>query len=294
MRAALSTALPFGALILSLLGPTHAPAQSVVAAGCPGPFENYILVGNGNFRLAQTFTPEIGGNLTTAQLEVVKPAASAGDWVIQVNAVDGSGAPANTVLATTTVPNASVPDGQSTLQATFANPATVTAGVEYALVMSRPGGAQHRWNAREGNDCPGALFFSGSQTGPFQSASFPGFDGIFAVFVEPLPEVPADRILTLDANKNRVKKGRMVTLTGRLTEIVRQACQSGQTVDLQRKKPSQAAFTTVEQLHTDAAGSFSARKKVKKTFQYRAQVAETATCAAGTSNTEKVKVKKTK
>jgi hypothetical protein len=36
------------------------------------------------------------------------------------------------------------------------------------------------------------------------------------------------------------------------------------------------------------------REKVKKTFQYRAQVAETATCLGGLSNTEKVKVKKRK
>jgi hypothetical protein len=33
---------------------------------------------------------------------------------------------------------------------------------------------------------------------------------------------------------------------------------------------------------------------VKKTFEYRAQVPETATCAGQTSNTEKVKVKKQK
>ena len=89
-----------------------------------------------------------------------------------------------------------------------------------------------------------------------------------------------------------MKKGKKVTLTGRLTEIVRQACQSGQAVELQRKRPSQTAVTTVEQLTTDAAGRFSTKKKVKKTFEYRAQVAETASCGAGLSNTEKDKVKK--
>jgi hypothetical protein len=100
------------------------------------------------------------------------------------------------------------------------------------------------------------------------------------------------RTLTLDANKNKVKKGKRVTLTGRVTEIVRQGeCQSAQTVELQRKRPKQTAFTTVEQLQTDAAGNFSAKKKVKKTFQYRAQVLESATCAGQTSNAERVKVK---
>jgi hypothetical protein len=111
---------------------------------------------------------------------------------------------------------------------------------------------------------------------------------------QPLGEAcgKGNRALALDANKNKVKKGKRVTLTGRLTEVVRQACQSSQTVELQRRRPSQTTFTTVEQLQTDAAGSFSTKQKVKKTFEYRAQVPETATCAAGLSNTEKVKVKK--
>jgi hypothetical protein len=101
------------------------------------------------------------------------------------------------------------------------------------------------------------------------------------------------RNLTLDANRNKVKKGKRVTLTGRIAELARQGeCQSGQTVQLQRKRPRQTAFTTVQQLQTDAAGSFSTRRKVKKTFQYRAQVIESGGCDAQTSNTEKVKVKK--
>jgi hypothetical protein len=101
------------------------------------------------------------------------------------------------------------------------------------------------------------------------------------------------RILTLDANKNKVKKGKTVILSGLVTELTRQGeCQAVQTVDLQRKKPSQSTFTTVEQLQTDTGGNFSTKRKVKKTFEYRAQVPETATCAGQTSNTEKVKVRK--
>jgi hypothetical protein len=69
-------------------------------------------------------------------------------------------------------------------------------------------------------------------------------------------------------------------------------CESAQTVELQRKRPSQTTFTTVEQLQTDASGNFSTKRKVKKTFQYRAQVAETDACLGQTSNTEKVTVKK--
>jgi hypothetical protein len=103
------------------------------------------------------------------------------------------------------------------------------------------------------------------------------------------------RTLTLDANKNKVKKGKRVTLSGRVTEFARAGeCQAGQTVQLERKKPSQATFTTIEQLQTDAAGNFSTKKKVKKTFEYRAQVAAGGGCGGQVSNTEKVKVKKEK
>jgi hypothetical protein len=110
------------------------------------------------------------------------------------------------------------------------------------------------------------------------------------------PPGKATRILTLDANKNKVKKGKNVTLSGQIAQVRQDgvSCAANQTVELQRKKPSQATFTTVEQLQTDAAGSFSAKEKVKKTFEYRVQVPETATCDDGFSNTEKVKVKKPK
>jgi hypothetical protein len=102
------------------------------------------------------------------------------------------------------------------------------------------------------------------------------------------------RALTLDANKSKVKKGKKVRLSGQVLEASQAgaACVANQAVELQRKKPSQTTFTTVEQLQTDAAGSFSTKEKVKKTFEYRAQVAETAICGNGLSNTEKVKAKK--
>jgi hypothetical protein len=113
------------------------------------------------------------------------------------------------------------------------------------------------------------------------------------------PDVPlggpcpkGTRTIILDANKNKVKKGKKVRLSGQLAEVVRQACRSDQAVELQRKKPKKANFKTVETLQTDAAGAFSTKEKVKKTFEYRAQVAETGTCGAAASNTEKVKVKK--
>jgi hypothetical protein len=103
------------------------------------------------------------------------------------------------------------------------------------------------------------------------------------------------RGVALDANKNKVKKGKRVTLAGRITET-RQggACAANQPIELQRKRPKKTTFATIEQLQTDAAAAFSAKEKVKKTFEYRALAPETSTCAGQVSNVEKVKVKKPK
>ena len=107
------------------------------------------------------------------------------------------------------------------------------------------------------------------------------------------PPPKANRTLTLDANKSKVKKGKRVTLSGRLSAATGQGpCESSQTVELQRKRPKQTAFTTFAQVQTDTQGSFSLKKKLKKTFEFRAQVVETAACTAAQSNSEKVKVKK--
>jgi hypothetical protein len=104
-----------------------------------------------------------------------------------------------------------------------------------------------------------------------------------------------NRALTLDANKNKVRKGKKVRLSGRLSAAARQGpCESGQTVEMQRKRPKRPTFTTFAQVQTDAQGSFSLKKKLKKTFEFRAQIVETATCTAALSNSEKVKVKKKK
>jgi len=106
---------------------------------------------------------------------------------------------------------------------------------------------------------------------------------------------PLDRALVLDANKSKVKIGKKVTLSGLVNAAFDESgCRAGQTVELQRKKPSQAAFTTFAQVQTSPTGSFSLIQKVKKTFEYRAQVAPSPGCNAGTSNTERVKAKKPK
>jgi hypothetical protein len=249
-------------------------------------------------RRAQTFTALTTGSLVRGEVETTKPAMSTGDYLMQIVTTDDSGTPTNTVLASTTIPNSSVPDGPSRVAATFDPPASVVAGQQYAFVFSRSGSTwTHRYRAD--NPCPGRQFNSPAGSNPW-NPDFPAADMVFAVFVEPPPapepepQPIAGRSVTLDANNNKVKKGKNVRLRGRVAETRQGACAANQPIELQRKKPSQSTFTTVEQLTTDAAGSFSAREKVKKTFEYRAQAAETSTCGGGVSNTEKVRVKKPK
>jgi polysaccharide biosynthesis protein PslG len=104
---------------------------------------------------------------------------------------------------------------------------------------------------------------------------------------------PETRTLSLDAGKNKVKKGNHVPLSGRISATREpDVCAAYQAVELQRKKLGHTTFTTFQQILTDAQGSFSTKVKVKKTSEYQAQVAESSTCDDALSNTEKVKVKK--
>jgi hypothetical protein len=176
-------------------------------------------------------------------------------------------------------------------------PASATAPLGYRSI---PGASNRRFNPPLGegeNRSP--VGFGGGFVGLFNADLEPDCDGDGFGDETQDPSVLGGtcpirgRSLTLDANKNRVKKGKKVTLSGQLTELVRQGeCQATQPVELQRKRPKKTTFKTVEQVQTDAAGSFSAKKKVRKTFEYRAQVPEAGGCGAQVSNTEKVKVKK--
>lgn len=273
-----------------ILGGTAAPAagQAVSDASCAGPRETPVTPMMGtDIRFAQTFVAQNSGALTAGQADISK-ASSTGNYVMRIQDVDPYGTPTNNLLASATIPDSSVPMGDSILTANFASPAAVTEGQQYALIVTRPGSGL-TVGARTGNDCPGAFYASPSQTGAFQGSS--DLDLVFTVFVEPAR--PAARTLTLDTDKSKVRKGRRVLLFGQVDTTATQVeCESAQTVALQSKRPKQTEFTTFAEIKTDPQGGFSLRKKLRKTSEFRAQVLETAGCGAGFSDTEKVKVKK--
>jgi hypothetical protein len=171
-----------GALAFLLgLSPTVSRA-AFPDANCPGPPNAASVVNFAGERRAQPFTVQRTGNLVQGQAAVSKSGFS-GDWAVQVLATDASGVPTNTVLASATIADAAVPMGDSTLIGTFSPPASVSAGQQYALTVSRSA----QWLLQRRADdpsCPSREYFSPSQTDPFIPSGTPS-DMIFATFVDP-------------------------------------------------------------------------------------------------------------
>jgi hypothetical protein len=171
-----------------LLGAGPAPAQGLLDANCPGP-PNVQFTNPGDHRVAQTFTAQRTGAVVRGEVEVNKSGVPGGDWVVRIAATDGSGIPTNTVLASTTIADATVPGGNSRLAGVFAPPASVVGGQQYALLLTRPGALHWTVRGRVGNPCPGKRFISQS----FGSGAWfdpdpdevDGFDPVFAVYVKP-------------------------------------------------------------------------------------------------------------
>ena len=158
----------------------------------PGARASPILEGPRARPGGQTFTPAIAGELSTAEIAVSNFATVPGDYRIDINAVDGTGIPTNDILASTTIPDTAVPDGQSTVTASFGHPAQVATGQQYALIITRPASDNLQVGIRFGDDCAGQLFLSDSQTASFSAQTLAGEDLVFNVFVTPAPPTPAE------------------------------------------------------------------------------------------------------
>jgi hypothetical protein len=136
-----------------------------------------IAMNFSNTRFAQVFTAAQSGSLMQIQFDVIKDAGSMGDYVVQLLAVGADGKPNNTVLAHAIVPNASVPDGPTTLTASFAGPPLV-AGLAYASAINRSG-ADFDAAAITGTRCVEQAF---SQS-PIETGAFSTFGSDFITSV---------------------------------------------------------------------------------------------------------------
>lgn len=170
-----------GAVALAMLGLGPAGAQAdLLDASCPGPPDDGTTI-SANARIAQTFTAAHTGTVVKAEMALNKE-TSGGPFTAQILDTAG-GVPVNGALGFGTTPDSSVPSGPTTLSVAFSSPASVTAGHQYALAITR----DTDWGLtdRHGNPCPGQEFHSGDQTSPFLPDMNPQYDFVFSVFVNP-------------------------------------------------------------------------------------------------------------
>jgi hypothetical protein len=165
----------------TLSGPASAAAgtldQSQLQTGGTATLEK-------SYPLAQTFTAGRTGELDRVDLLLVvfsgtEPLTLSLRTVAQVG-----GPPTDTVLAQTVIPAAQVVEQPGTTTARFSAPAQVTAGQQYALVLTTdhepPDPTQISWRM-----APGAPYSGGSgfTTPPASSWTAAGWDAAFATYV---------------------------------------------------------------------------------------------------------------
>jgi hypothetical protein len=189
-RGALTRTAALAGLVLALLGIGGSTANAALidaqCIGAPdtefGPF--------GDDRFAETFVAAHSGTVVqaTAQIDNTAPG---GNFLMQILPATTGGAPINSILGSTTIPDGSVPAGPTTLTANFAPPVGIIGRGSYALVLSRPGGAFNVLE-RAGNVCPGREFTSASQSDPWVPDD-PNSDLLFTITVNPTNDFTVGR-----------------------------------------------------------------------------------------------------
>jgi hypothetical protein len=272
-------------LLLSAL-PGNAVAQGSPDASCTGPPPQSLFSTDGDARLAQPFVVQNSGQITSAQLTVDHN--NPGDFVISIVTTPG-GIPGDTVLASATIPDASIPGGSGvTLTANFATPPPVTAGEQFAVVITQPTSSQMDVLVRPSDDdCLGTLFVSdgpGMAYTPFVDGGGEGRDMIFTIFVGPVPSDTAAPDTTSPSaviTKGPKDKTRKKTATFEFTGTDTRAIASFQC------KLDAGAFAPCTSPHTVKV------KKGKHTFEVQA-VDQAGNVGAPATDTWKVKKKRKK
>ncbi len=188
-RCALASFVAAAFAALAVGGPADAAAQETLAASCQAA-ENTFNGTTGDKLFAQPFTSEVTGDLTSAELRL-RNFSGTGDWIIQIRATQpsasftGESEPTATVLASATLPDASIPDGtDSTQTVPFTDPAAVMAGQSYALSVTRPDATDSNSLAvsshTPGTECAERTYSSDNGGTTWSSQSL---DMIFRVFV---------------------------------------------------------------------------------------------------------------
>jgi hypothetical protein len=148
-------ALALAASLLVLVGPltNKALAQTTpsgtldantLPADCDWTGLNFPFPAAGStLNLAQTFTAEHSGVISSAQVKIFKSADPPyGDVTMEIVTVDSSGSPTDNVLASTTLSESTISLGPygTLVTGNFSSPASVVAGQKYALVLTATDG----------------------------------------------------------------------------------------------------------------------------------------------------------
>jgi hypothetical protein len=135
--------------------------------------------------LAQTFTAGLSGGLDRVDLNLSKVGAPTNPLYVEIRGVSG-GVPGATVLAGQSVPPSSVSTGQAFVPISFASPAAVVAGTQYAIVASSAaGGNPYEWHYGPGNTYAAGnpCFTNGPPSGTWSCGGFGDF--AFRTYVVP-------------------------------------------------------------------------------------------------------------
>ncbi len=148
--------------------------------------------------IAQTFTAGVTGGLDQAELSLTKFNTIAEPLTVEIrNTV--AGAPGTSVLASASIQTSAIAMGPAFLPVTFATPAAVTAGTQYALVAytTHANNDFAGWRYQDStNPYSGGAGFNSDAPAPPQGpwAEQVGDDYAFKTFVVPTPpQAPAKK-----------------------------------------------------------------------------------------------------
>lgn len=181
VRATFVTLLA-GAAIAAL--PAPATAAGMLRYDCAGGTTGYVQINGGS--AAQSFTAAEGGRLLTVELRNIarSPIGAGSEISVAVYGADESGNLVDPVLASTTIPSASVTNNgvYQSLTANFSPDQRpyLEEGEIYGVALTAAGTAETIWGYATDNPCAGSLLKGGPPYTPFLPG--PSWDAGIAVY----------------------------------------------------------------------------------------------------------------
>ena len=114
---------------------------------------------------AQTFTAGLSGGIDQVDLLLAKSGSISLPLSVEIRDVSG-GNPGTTVLASQSVPASSIPGTAAFVSVSFATPAPVAAGTQYAIVLYSSSGVAYNWSVSNAEAYSGGLICSHRQLLP--------------------------------------------------------------------------------------------------------------------------------